>query len=475
MVRTIHILLLASLLLVHSGNLVAHAEGASGDTPDSTNLYIPLAGNQMCNGNVTQTPFGVQMYWATTYDSRYHVELMESGASWVRVPVYWRSIEPVDSDVADFNWQSADQMLGAAKDGCLNIVATHRSNPSWASYIEDGPVFTNALPDLSEYMAALVERYDGDGIDDAPGSPVVQYWEIYNEPDVEIPLWMWGSHPELYAEMLKTVYPAIKAANPDAKVVIGGLGYDYFTDQGGTFNRKFLEEVVETGGGDYFDVMNFHYFPAFAHNWTDSGSGLLEKTSDIKKMMHRLDLDKPIIVTESGHYANNEAPYYGSEEIQMRYLIQLFTQAQAAGIDFLIWYALYDIPTDPHYMGLVTNEEPTEQRSAYLALQYMADLLGNAEYYRKLPHTVTLNDQMEAYEFHDPVRERTIYVAWMNPVYTGDVGRLWIKSELAIASNAFGTESMVFDNDDGDDDGRVLINVGARPLYVVVEWWWSEE
>ena len=41
---------------------------------------------------------------------------------------------------------------------------------------------------FKQYFREVVERYDGDGYKDAPGSAVVTYWEMYNEPDA----WAFG-------------------------------------------------------------------------------------------------------------------------------------------------------------------------------------------------------------------------------------------------------------------------------------------
>ena len=82
-------------------------------------------------------------------------------------------------------------------------------------------------------------------------------------------------HGDAYAALLTAAYPAIKAANPQAKVVFGGIAYDWFTDadpvtpaNNGPFVRAFFEDVLKNGGGGYFDVMNFHFYPFFGFNWT---------------------------------------------------------------------------------------------------------------------------------------------------------------------------------------------------------------
>ena len=52
-----------------------------------------------------------------------------------------------------------------------------------------------------------------------------------------------------YAQLLKAAYPAVKAAEPNATVVLGGLtGNDY----------PFLEGVYAAGGKGYFDAVGVH-------------------------------------------------------------------------------------------------------------------------------------------------------------------------------------------------------------------------
>jgi hypothetical protein len=62
-------------------------------------------------------------------------------------------------------------------------------------------------------------------------------------------------------------YTAIKAADPEATVVMGGLAYDRFTEYDGPFLRYFSDEVMQNGGGAYIDVLNIHYFTDFHVEW----------------------------------------------------------------------------------------------------------------------------------------------------------------------------------------------------------------
>jgi hypothetical protein len=76
----------------------------------------------------------------------------------------------------------------------------------------------------------------------------VAAWEIWNEED-SAAWWSGGPDPAAYAQLLKATYPVVKAADPNATVVLGGLvGNDY----------PFLEGVYQAGGKGYFDAVGVH-------------------------------------------------------------------------------------------------------------------------------------------------------------------------------------------------------------------------
>ncbi len=80
------------------------------------------------------------------------------------------------------------------------------------------------LGEFAQFVRATVERYDGDGINDAPGSPVVTYWNCTTSLTPAYVLgddWHkgWRVRATEYAEMLSVAYEAIKQANPKAQVL----------------------------------------------------------------------------------------------------------------------------------------------------------------------------------------------------------------------------------------------------------------
>lgn len=465
MMRLTLIVLLGLVLVLSCARSVAAAE-------PSTSLHLPaIVSSRDCGAEPT-TPFGVQMYGDTGRTNRHFPYLVYSGAHWVRAPIYWDQVEPVNVAPDQFNWAHADRVVGAVRDGCLNMIVTHSNDPAWAAADGTLPVATTALDDLAEYLSALVERYDGDGFNDAPGSPIVRHWELYNEPDDTIPLdgAKWGYYGQEYAQLLATAYPAIKAADPQAQVLLGGIAYDWYEGQDGPFYRDFLDDVLGAGGGAYFDIMNFHAYPPFAASWTSQGPGLLEKTQFMREKLAQYGLHKPIIITESCHHSNDALGLPGSEVMQTRYVVQLYAQSIAAGARAMIWFALVDPGGGyPLESGLITNETPPHTKPAYTAYQVAAAELGMVRFERRLLLDETGVSDMEVYKYRDAVTGQAKYVAWLEPIDSRATQMLRISTTRAVVRDILGKTSIVNDLEDGTADGQILVTVTSQPVYVIAD------
>ncbi|MBT3220218.1 MAG: hypothetical protein HN348_14105, partial [Proteobacteria bacterium] len=95
------------------------------------------------------------------------------------------------------------------------------------------------LPDdleaYAKWVTTTVERYDGDGVEDAPNlTRGVHLWEVDNEPDLHNRVPPKGSKkidfnpkhfstPAEYSQIWQTTHAAIIAADPSAKVLPAGL------------------------------------------------------------------------------------------------------------------------------------------------------------------------------------------------------------------------------------------------------------
>jgi hypothetical protein len=369
---------------------------------------------------------------------------------------------------------------------------THSDNPIWAAIDSYGRVNQEHLGDLQEYIRALVERYDGDGKDDAPNSPVVNHWELYNEPDIRgsYGIHGWGYNGIEYAEMLALLYPTIKQANPNAKVLLGGIASDWFVDSAknpGLFVRGFLDDVLANGGGHFFDIMNFHGYPAFAKDWTDNhGPGLYEKTEYIRAKLQEYGLDKPIMITESGWHSGEfvdgvAVHNSGTPELQARYVVALYSQSLAQDVQALIFWMLSDIgPTYPYANGLVTSDSPPSTKPALTAYRVAVDRLDKTQFQRRLSQDELGGKPIEIYEFRDPEHSRSIYVTWLNPIdldiypdkhpaMKAGPESIHLRGSRATVSDIYGNIiAEIADKDDGSKDRSIRVSVSNRPMYIFI-------
>ena len=368
-----------------------------------------------------------------------------------------------------FNWTETDAAFGAIKAAGLNVIATMAGNPSWAATYSAGRLDRSGVEPFAEFMAAAVERYDGDGIHDAPGSPIVDYWEIYNEPDGGDPIrarygtGFWGPYGADYAQMLCAVYPAAKAANPGAKIVLGGMAYDWFEEDGGPFVRAFLDDVLTAGGGHCLDALAFHYYPHFEPVWAPYGPGLSGKANYLRSKLNTYGHSSlPLLVTESGYHSNADPRWPSTPELQSDYVVRLFTQAIASDVQVMIWFSWTDLPDYWAASGLLDrNRQP---KTAYYAFSVARRKLGEAAFRFRLSASEMGNSDVETYLFHGAYS--SLYVVWANG---SDTRQVTLPGEIARVSG-LGDETVakVLDASDGNDDGHVTITTRPTSLYVEI-------
>ena len=483
------------LLMVSSLVLLPVPSNAAQQAPQfGPTGYLPYLKNNYCAGRrSTEAPLGTQIYGPTGYTTAHFQLLQSTSSAWLRNTIYWDLVEPNNVSPKHFAWDSVDIFLNAAHDNCINMIVTIDGTPAWARFDgnRDGrsPILTENLPDYVEFVTALVERYDGDGVDDAPNGIVVNYWEFYNEPDFGSEVSGhegWGEYGARYAQMLAAIYEPVHEANPNAKVLLGGLAYTQFvSDSGdGLHVRDFFKNVLAAGGGDYFDIMNFHYYP-FQHNryplTQTNASGLIEKYAQLKEIMDTYHVVKPLMITEVGyHSTQTDQQYPSTPEFQARRVVELLTQGMSLGSQATIWWSFFDErQTFPFRTGLTTADETPVAKASYGVYQEVIKRLGNSEFIETTVQPTVEND-LEVYRFRDKRTNKTFYVAWLNPVAPFNQDTLPTFDDTVtqtvdlfgvtatIISKEGGEVGVVHDGDDGTIDGKVNVTIGRSPVYVVI-------
>ena len=153
--------------------------------------------------------------------------------------VSWEKIEPnaPRQDVHSYDWSALDELMRATAESgrVLDLEILCRTN--WGTMVpyqnmdeeccDMSPPKEDADSDLaawgmtayqawSDFVFNLVERYDGDGVNDAPGvkQPVIKYLQLGNEPEAPSHFIKYGGSPERYDRMLAVMYESAKRANP---------------------------------------------------------------------------------------------------------------------------------------------------------------------------------------------------------------------------------------------------------------------
>jgi len=286
------------------------------------------------------------------------------GVHWVRMFVSWRSLQPTRAPVPATTLAYYEQLFSKLPAG-TKVILDVVDSPQW----ETGSTNERAPPanphDYASFVASLAARW---------GSRVTAY-EIWNEED-ESRWWVGGPDPAGYVRLLKAAYPAIKAADPSATVVLGGLtGNDY----------PFLEAVYAAGGKGYFDAVGVH---------TDTSCSVLSPYVFLRPPGGRMVPDsflayrevhavmlangdaKPIWMTEASWRTTEatceEGAWAGkklegvSEQTQATYLRQAYhCLAQDSYVQVALWFALQD--EGPAVSGLLRGDG--SQKPSFAAMR----------------------------------------------------------------------------------------------------------
>lgn len=219
----------------------------------------------------------------------------------------------------------------------------------------------------------------------------VTNWEVWNEPDY-VPstssncFGFFNGTPKDYARLLQVAYMALKFADSNNTIIMGGMSYwPDLSRNGGTWT--FFPQVLDnlknntTGPASSYN----YFFDVTAWHWYSQPDQLYYKDMDVRNALNARGMgNKRIWVNESGIPAWNNLPqrinmgpcswptsttgfYYGSatQDGQARYPIESLAYGYAAGVERIFHFQLQD-DGNCEAFGLVRNDQSL--RPAYTAL-----------------------------------------------------------------------------------------------------------
>lgn len=415
----------------------------------------------------------------------------DTGAQWTRWSLHWDKVE-VNADGV-FDWSKVqpvvegDSEAGLHTDAILigipegykdtdneenkitNIyTSTFRTEDGGYTDDRDEASSINENNHWARFVYETVSRYHSD----------VKYWEIWNEPDGTtggdndgygpwIPpgtplndpksnFYPRERYQRSYGRLLMVAYQAIKFADPEAKVLLGGMWYwedpEWLTKVLDLIRRE--NRALAIKNGYFFDIVPLHLYDAPRN--TIHYEGPLYK---LESVLSEFNLeDKEIWINESGvavwddpEYQDEVLQHFGvespdfddehkpwnraTEDEQASYVIQNYAYAMMGTeelpftVERVFHHQLYDDggpAADWNLWGLMRNEpdwlpfpNDGQPRPSHTAVEVISTYLEGADFIGRNQHSHNLwNGRKEwppSYEqlvFYHKDRQELIWVLW---------------------------------------------------------------
>jgi hypothetical protein len=256
----------------------------------------------------------------------------EAGCTWLRLQFNWSTMEPTRrSDLGAALWPY-ERIVSLARRRDLKLLVVLNHPPDWARPADPTvPADPRAFAAFARRVAA---RFAGQ----------VDAWQVWNEPNL-VAETNGRIDPAGFLPLLRAAYPAIKAGDPNALVVLPSLGpVSLMLPNLAMDNLWYLETLLALNGGeasDYFDVVGMHaygagndpdtYWPGNlgdSPGWTGVPEFYFRSVERIHNLLVAFGLaDRPIWITEVGWPVGGFCETWGygawiTEELQAAYLVR---------------------------------------------------------------------------------------------------------------------------------------------------------
>jgi hypothetical protein len=230
-----------------------------------------------------RTGMAAHLMWQSLADTNADLDrMLAAGMHYVRFDVSWRNSEP--SKGSYLYLDKLDQVIAAVQARGMDLTITVIETPGWANGNAGMFAPPSNMADYASFLGVLAQRY-------AARSGMV--WEIWNEQN-DPHFWTTGPDVAQYTAMLRAAYAAVKANDPDATVITGGILFN---------NTAFLDGIYANGGGDSFDGLAIHPY-TINRPPSDTSSPYYSYASSVPQFQAVLaahdQASKPLWVTEFG-------------------------------------------------------------------------------------------------------------------------------------------------------------------------------
>lgn len=312
------------------------------------------------------------------------------GIDTMRCSFGWDDYEP-QRGVYDFTWLK--QFAALANQYGIKLRPYIGYTAPWAGKRGTDGIYWNdppkALPEWYNFVYSLVSAL-------RPYPNVLSY-EIYNEENDKF--WWEGSRVA-YRGTLARAALAIRAANPDAQVLLGGMVFPDF---------DWLSAMVDYGLADSYDITPFHAYPETFETQT------VEEYLDAQYYDYFVPLNnkagghKPIWINEMGFATTTGVSDYAQADWYVRAVSTFLADPNIQELGF---FEIRDLPIgdpviggEPTYHLGITHTDRTP-KLAFATVRMLMDLLNHGRLTIKDQDTVVTVTSGESGELYHHLFQR---------------------------------------------------------------------
>ncbi|MBI5025479.1 MAG: hypothetical protein HZC12_01885, partial [Nitrospirae bacterium] len=359
--------------------------------------------------------------------------VQDIGVKWIRpgIDFGWSSVQPTKEHVENglYEWAIFDKLYGEVPSdvNVLATIAVGHVNVGLGIKLGTWEFIDKEVEGYYiKFVKELVERYDGDGYKDMPGlKNPIKYWQTQNEPifindreqlmkgNINVD---WRS----FSRFQEITYEAIKEADPNTLVAIGGLATGHAVNSNEPFFAKeereeFYIPLLRNLQGKYIDIFDIHFYGSdtgWPSNW--------KEMKDIYFLFRR-ELDQNGYKNTEIWFTETAVPSepFG-EKLQATNLIKRYIYPLSFGAKKIFWwnmiegeYPLEDNQSSDH-LGLIYDGigkgDPGYgvKKLAYYTYKKMVEVLEGSDW----ENIQTIQEKGEIYIYKFIKQGKSIWVVW---------------------------------------------------------------
>lgn len=365
------------------------------------------------------SPFGVQDL------TRYDPDMADLGMVWARISgeagLVWDADEP---EPGRYDFRRPDAVIDSFTSHNVRLLATILCYNRWdqgPAPAGTGPV-TYGLPNnmsaYTDYLKTAVKRY-----------PQIGFYQIENEPTNK-----WSGTPEEFATLVKVSSLAIRAVNPQAKIVLAGAAspesfFKFYVPM-----LKELKRIKDASDEPYLHIADMHWSGQFEYRdksqgnyrtetFPSAGFDLKWVVQEMRRELENADFTNvPIWITEMSDYSGKprEPNYlYQSEQEHAIEVLKRYIFSLSIGVAKVFWVGINEhhnwgnsgINNYWDNTGLVNNPQNDgrfHKKLSYYTYKKMVEIMKHSDW----DHIDIIQGSDNVFICKFDAQTGPVYVAW---------------------------------------------------------------